>query len=117
MDVVDALEHLFEEVSADVFLEGARVGDIVEELTALDHLLSNVGDIDGATVALDPLSLLLEFKVFDDMSVLQLGGGIDLFLEQLEGFVVEVGVVEAEDLESILGTVLGSGVLDLGGEA
>ena len=41
---MDALEHLLEVELADVLVEGAGVGDVVEELTAGDLLLDDIRD-------------------------------------------------------------------------
>ena len=51
------------------------------------------------------------------MLVVELGRCLDLLLEQLERLGVEVRIVQAEDLQGILGAVLGRAELDLGGEA
>jgi hypothetical protein len=52
VDVVDAHEHLLEVVFANCLVEGARVCDVIKELTARDHLLSDVGDFNGGAVLL-----------------------------------------------------------------
>ena len=117
VDVVDTLEHLLEEVTADGLSEGARVGNVVEKLTSWDHFLSDVGNLDLLSTLLVPNCVLLEFKVFDDVLVVELGGGIDLLLQELEGLVIEVRVVQAEDFQGVLRAILGSSELNLGGEA
>jgi len=49
--------------------------------------------------------------------VIELGGGLDLFLEELEGSLVKLGVLKVEHLD---GVFVASGIdseLDLGAEA
>ena len=117
MDVVNTLEHLLEIELADVLLERTRVGNVIEEFTSRDHLLSDVGDLDFLAATFDHCGVFLELEVFDDMSVIELGCGVNLLLEQLEGALVELWVIEAEDLEGVLGAVLRRAELDLGREA
>jgi len=114
VDVVNTLKHLLEEVLADLFAEGAGVGDVIEELTARDHLLGDVGYLYLLSTILDHSSAFLEFEVFDDMLVIKLSGGINLLLEELEGALVKLWVIEAEDLKGILSAILGGSKLDLG---
>ena len=117
VDVVNTQEHLLEVELADIFFERTRVSDVIEELTASDHLLSDVCDLDLLSATFDHDGTFLKLKVFDDMSVIELGCGVNLLLEQLEGALVELWVIEAEDLEGILGAVLRRAELDLGREA
>ena len=93
VDIVDTHEHLLEEVFANRLGEGARVCDVVEELTAGDHLLSDVGDFNSRAVLLVHSSAFLEFEVLDDMSVVKLGCCLNFFLEKLEGTLIEILVV------------------------
>jgi hypothetical protein len=48
--------------------------------------------------------------------MVKLGGGLNFFLEKLEGTLVEILVVEAEDLEGVFGAILRGTDLDLGRE-
>ena len=116
VDVVNTLKHLLEEVLADLLAEGARVGDVVEELTASDHLLSDVGYLNLLSTRLGHSGAFLKFEVLDHVLMVKLRGGINLLLEKLEGTLVKLWVIEAEDLEGILSTVLGGSELDLGRE-
>ena len=52
VNVVDTHEHLLEVVFANCLVEGARVSDVVKELTARDHLLGDVSDFNGGAVLL-----------------------------------------------------------------
>lgn len=117
VDVVDALQDLLEEILADFLREGARVRDVVEELTASDHLLSNVGDLDLLSVLLIHGRVLLELEILDNVSMVKLVSCLDFFLQKLEGLLVELWVIQAEDLKGIFGAILGSSELDLGREA
>lgn len=113
---MDTLEHLLEVELADVLVESARVGDIVKELTASDHLLYNVGDVLLGAVRLAERSVLLEVMVADDIVVVELRGGLNLLAEQFECFLVEVGVSEVKDLKGVLSAIWGLTNLDLGRE-
>ena len=93
VDVVDTHEHLLEVVLANSLIEGAGVCDIIKELTARDHLLGDVGDFNGGAVLLVHGCALFELEVLDDVSMVKLGGGLNFFLEKLEGTLVEILVV------------------------
>ena len=79
--------------------------------------MGDVGNLDLGAVALDPLGVLLELEVLYHVFVVELGRGCDLLLQELESSLVEVGVVEAEDLQGVLRAVLGRAELHLGAEA
>ena len=102
VDVVDTEEHLLEVVLGDRLGEGARVRDGIEELTTRDHLLGDVGDLDGRTVFFDHRCVFLEFEVLDNVLMVELLRRIDLLLEQLEGSVIESRVVELENLQGVV---------------
>ena len=116
VDVVDTHEHLLEVVFANSLVEGAGVCNIVKELTAGDHLLSDVGDFNGGAVLLVHGCTLFELKVLDDVLIVKLGGSLNFLLEKSKGTLVEMFVVKAEDLEGSFGAVLGGTDLDLGRE-
>ena len=49
--------------------------------------------------------------------MVELVGCFDFFFQELEGLLVELWVIQAEDLKSVFGAILGSSELDLGLEA
>lgn len=102
MNVVDAAKHLLEIELAHRLGEGARIGHVVEKLTAWYHLLDNVGNLDLFSTLLGPDGSLFELVVFDNVLMLQACRGFHLLFEQLESTLVEHGVVQTEDLESEL---------------
>ena len=75
---MQTLEHLFEVVFADGLREGTRVCNIVEQLAAINHFLSDVGYLTSAVVALLPDALLAEVEVLNHVVVLELLRGCDL---------------------------------------
>ena len=117
VDVVDGLDELLGVVTNDAFFEWTRVGDVVEKLTAVDELTDDVGDIDLITILLVPDSVLVELVVLHDVLVIQGLNGLDFVTEQLEGPLVELWVVEAEDFDGVLGAIRARAQLDFGAEA
>lgn len=81
VDVVHTLEDLLEVVLADGLREGSRVGDVVEQLAALNLLLGDVGYFDLLAILLVHDGMLLELEVPHDVLVRQLVGRLNLFLE------------------------------------
>ena len=114
VDIVDTKEHLLEVVLCDGLREGSRVRDVIEELSTRDHLLGNVGNLNGRAIFLDHGGVFFKFEILDNVLVIKLGSCIDLFLEQLKGSVVEGWVVELEDLKGIVGSISGGTNLDFG---
>ena len=71
MDVVKPQQHLLEVESADLLIKSSTVSDIVEQLTALDGFLSDVGDRNGFTILLLQCGLFAELVVLDDVLELE----------------------------------------------
>ena len=117
VDVVDTEEHLLKVVLGNGFGEGARERDVVEELPTRDHLLSNIGDLNGCAIFLDHGGVFLEFEVLDNVLMVKLGSRTDLFLEKPKGSFIEAWVVQLEDLQGIVSAISRSADLDFGGEA
>jgi len=117
VDVVDCLDELLGVVAHNALLEGARVGYIVKELTAWDKLAHDVGNLHKIAILLLPGCILVEFVVLDDVTVLKTLHRLDFILEQLEGSLVKLWVVQAEDLDGVLVAVGSSGELHFGAEA
>ena len=61
--------------------------------------------------------MLLEVKVLDNVLIVKRGGSFDFFFEKLECSSVELGVVQAEDLEGKLFAIISGAELDLGAES
>ena len=117
VDIVDALEDLLEVVLGDSLRERSRVGHVVKELAARDHFLYDVRDLDLLAVLLDHRSVLLELKVLYHVLKIKRSRRVNLLLEQLECLGIELWVVQAENLERVLLTLLRCSKLDLGREA
>ena len=117
VDVVDCLDQLLGVVANHGLLEGARVGYVVEKLATGDQLLDNVGHWHLLSRLLGHNRVLIEFEVLDDVFVFEGLHRVDLVLEQLEGALTEIGIVQAEDLDCVLVAILGRAELDLGAEA
>ena len=117
VDVVDGLEHLLEEVLALVLFECARVCDVVEELSACYHLLSDVGALNLVSILFVVGGVLREMEVLYHVFVVELRGRLNFLLEQFESSLVPVGAILAEDFEGILSAVVAGAELDLGREA
>ena len=98
VDVVDALQNLLEEVLADLFSEGSRVCDVVEEFATSDHLLRDISDLDLLSILLVHGRVFLELKVLDNVSMVELVCCLDFFFQKFEGLLVELWVVQTEDL-------------------
>ena len=58
--------------------------------------------------------MLLEVKVLDNVLIVKRGGSFDFFFEKLECSSVELGVVQAEDLESEFLAIISGSELYLG---
>ena len=114
---MDTLKHLLEVELADLLSEGTRVGDVVEELSASDHLLDDVGNVLGTTASLVEGSILLKVVIAHHIVVVKLRGRVNFLTEKLESTLVEVGVIEIEDLEGELLARLVLAYLDFGREA
>lgn len=71
MNVVDGLDELLGVVAHNSLTEGARVGNIIEKLAARHKLTYDVGDLDKVSILLFPCSVLVEFKVLDDVAMLE----------------------------------------------
>ena len=117
VDVVDGLEHLLEEILALVLFECARVCDVVEELSACDHLLSDVGAMNLISILFGVDGVLREMEVLYHVFVVELRGRFNFLLEQFELSLVPVGSILAEDFEGVLGSIVACAELDLGREA
>ena len=117
VDVMDSLNELFGVVAHDAFIEGSRVSNIVEELTTVDKLADDVGDLNFLATLLMPDGTLIELEILHDMTVVQSLNGLHFVTEKLEGTLVEFWVVEAEDFDGVLGAIRDSGELNLGAEA
>jgi len=81
VDVVESKQHLLKVVSANFLVERSAVGHIVEQLTALDGFLSDVGDWDGFTILLRHSGLLAELVILDDVLVFEFLSCLDFFLQ------------------------------------
>lgn len=71
MNVVDGLNELFGIVADDALLEGARVGNIVKQLTAVDKLTDDVGHGDLLAIFLVQSRILVEFEVLHDVFMVE----------------------------------------------
>lgn len=71
MNVVDGLNELFGVVADDALLEGARVGDVVKQLTAVDKLTDDVGHGDLLAIFLVQSRVLVEFEVLHDVFMVE----------------------------------------------
>ncbi len=67
--MIESFKHLLEEVLAFGLAEGTCVGNVIEELTSRDKLLSYVGDIFGFSVPSLFLGAWFVFIVLDDVWV------------------------------------------------
>ena len=117
VNVVDGLNELLGVVADNLLVEGARVGNIIEELATWHKLANDVGDLDKLTVLLFPGRVLVELEVLYDVAMLKALNRFDLVLEELEGSLVELWVVKAEDLHGILVAIWSSCKFDLGTES
>ena len=117
MDVMDGLNELFGVVAHDAFIEGSRVSNIVEELATVDKLADDVCDLNFLSALLVPDGILIELEILHDVTVVQSLNGLHLVAEKLEGTLVEFWVVEAEDLDGVLGAIRYCGEFNLGAEA
>ena len=69
VDVMDGLNELLGVVADDALIEGSRVSDIVEELTTVDKLADDVGDLDFLSSLLVPDGILIELEILHDVTV------------------------------------------------
>ena len=93
VDIVDGLDQLLGVVADDALLEGARVRNVVEELTTVNKLTDDVGNFDCLTRLLGPSRVFIEFEILDDVLVVECLDRLHLILEQLKGSLVEFWVV------------------------
>ena len=63
-----------------------------------------------------PSCALLKLKILDHVFVVKACCGLHFLFQKLESSLVEIGVVEAEDFEGVLSSVLSRTQLDLGAE-
>ena len=108
---------MLEVVFGERFTKGARVSDVVEELSAWDQLLDYVGDPLLIAVLFVYDGILFEIEVLYDIWVIKLVSCFNFFLKKAEGPLVEVRVFKVENLEGIFLIVLVACKLDLGAEA
>lgn len=71
VNVVNSLDELLGVVAHNLFVEGARVGNIVEELATMDKFAHDVGNLHLLTILLVPDGAFIELEVFDDMLVVK----------------------------------------------
>jgi len=71
VDVVNGLDELLGVVAHNSLVEGARVGDVVEQLTAMDKLANDVGNLDLSATLFVPDSILVKLEIFHDMLVVE----------------------------------------------
>ena len=117
MNVMDGLNELLGVVAHDAFIEGSRISNIVEELATVDKLADDVGDLNLLTGLLMPDGTFIELEILHDVTVVQSLNGLHLVAKKLESTLVEFWVVEAEDLDGVLGAIRYSGEFNLGAEA
>ena len=115
--VEDALEKLLEVELANMDWECTGVSDVVEEFTAVDHLLDDVSDSLSGSILLQKSRFFLECVQLHDVQVVQLIAGFDLFLEELEGALTEVRVLQVKHLDGILSAIDGASLEDFSAEA
>ena len=71
VDVVNGLDELLGVVAHNSLVEGARVGDVVEQLTAMDKLANDVSNLDLSATLFVPDSILVKLEIFHDMLVVE----------------------------------------------
>lgn len=71
VDVVNGLDELLGVVAHNSLVEGAGVGDVVEQLTAMDKLANDVGNLDLSATLFVPDSILVKLEIFHDMLVVE----------------------------------------------
>ena len=115
--VEDTLEKLFEVELANMDWECSGVSDVVEEFTAVDHLLDDVSDSLSGSILLQKSRFFLECVQLHNVQVVQLIAGFDLFLEELEGALTEVRVLQVKHLDGILSAIDSTSLEDFSAEA
>lgn len=71
VNVVDGLDELLGVVAHNLLVEGARVGNIVEELASMDKLAHDVSNLHLLTILFVMDGAFIELEVFDDMLVVE----------------------------------------------
>ena len=94
VDVMKTKKHLLHVISADWLTKGARIGNIIEELAARDHFLSDICYWD-LTTTLVPDCVFFELVIPYYVFMSKLVGGLHLLSKQIEGALVEIWVVLA----------------------
>ena len=117
VDVMDGLDELLRVVAHYALLEGTRVGDVIEKLTTWDKLAHDECYLHKLATLLFPGGVPVELVVLDNVTVLESLDRLDLVLQQLEGSLVELWIVQAEDLDGPLVALRVRGELHFGAEA
>lgn len=71
VDVVHSLDELLGVVTDDLLVEWTRVSHVVKKLSTMNQLANNVSDLDLFTIFLVPDGVLVEFKIFDNVLVVE----------------------------------------------
>lgn len=71
VDVVNGLDELLGVIAHNSLVEGAGVGDVVEQLTAMDKLANDVSNLDLSATLFVPDSILVKLEIFHDMLVVE----------------------------------------------
>ena len=117
VDVVNRLDQLLRVVTHNALIEGARVGYVVEELTTVDKLADDVGDLDLLAILFLPDGVLVEFVILDDVLVVEGLHRLNLVLQQLEGPLAELWVIQTEDFDGKFLALRVGAKFDFGAEA
>ena len=112
-----SLEELLEVVAAGRLIECTSVGDVIEELTAIDFLLNDVGNRLVSLPSLLKLRFLSTSMVADHVFVLELLGVLELHFHILDCLSARAWISSIEHFDSDFLAIRCSGSVNLGGEA
>ena len=114
--VVDCLNKLLGIVAHDGFSKRARVCYVVKQFASWYKFLNDICHTDRLAVFLGHNGICVELEVFDDVAMIEVSYRSDFVLQKLKSSLVEVGVVEAENFDGALCSVLGCTKFDFGTE-
>ena len=105
VNIVNGLDQLFGIISDDSLIEGARIGNVVKQLSAMDKFADNVSNGDLLAAFLVPDGILVEFEILYDVFVVESLHRLNFVAQKLERSGIEIRVIESEDLDGIFGSV------------